>query len=30
VNGSIAIPAAPGVDMDLDADKIEHEEELRG
>jgi hypothetical protein len=30
VNGSIAIPHAPGVDMELDAGKIESAEELRG
>jgi L-rhamnonate dehydratase len=30
VNGSIAIPHAPGVDMELDAGKIESEEKLHG
>ncbi|HEX2529439.1 MAG TPA: enolase C-terminal domain-like protein [Geminicoccus sp.] len=30
VNGMIALPDAPGVNMDLDPDKIEHEEEMRG
>jgi len=30
VNGSIAIPHTPGVDMELDAGKVESEEELHG